>query len=77
MAKLRDAARQAANDEKVKQIISNSGSPIQFLDASDFQRYVDTDAKKLAEVVKRIGKVSNDRHPACTECHAGDAAGRR
>ena len=57
VAKLRDAARQAANDEKVKQIISNSGSPIQFLDASDFQRYVDTDAKKLAEVVKRIGKV--------------------
>ncbi len=57
VAKLRDAARQAANDEKVRQIISNSGSPIQFLDATDFGRYVDTDAKKLAEVVKRIGKV--------------------
>ncbi|MBU3725752.1 MAG: tripartite tricarboxylate transporter substrate binding protein [Burkholderiaceae bacterium] len=57
VAKLRDAARQAANDEKVKQVIGNSGSPIQFLDAPDFQRYVDTDAKKLAEVVKRIGKV--------------------
>ena len=57
VAKLRDAARQAANDEKVRQIISNSGSPTQFLDAADFGRYVDTDAKKLAEVVKRIGKV--------------------
>ena len=57
VARLRDAARQAANDEKVRQIISNSGSPIQFLDAADFGRYVDTDAKKLAEVVKRIGKV--------------------
>ena len=57
VAKLRDAARQAANDEKVRQIISTSGSPIQFLDAPEFGRYVDTDAKKLAEVVKRIGKV--------------------
>ena len=57
VTRLRDAARQAANDEKVRQIISNSGSPIQFLDAPDFGRYVDTDAKKLAEVVKRIGKV--------------------
>jgi tripartite-type tricarboxylate transporter receptor subunit TctC len=57
VAKLRDAVRQAANDEKVRQIISNSGSPIQFLDAPEFGRYVDTDAKKLAEVVKRIGKV--------------------
>ncbi|NBW01870.1 MAG: tripartite tricarboxylate transporter substrate binding protein [Betaproteobacteria bacterium] len=57
VTRLREAARQAANDEKVRQIISNSGSPIQFLDAPDFGRYVDTDAKKLAEVVKRIGKV--------------------
>ncbi|MBU6143645.1 MAG: tripartite tricarboxylate transporter substrate binding protein [Betaproteobacteria bacterium] len=57
VAKLRDAVRQAANDEKVRQIISTSGSPIQFLDAPEFGRYVDTDAKKLAEVVKRIGKV--------------------
>ena len=57
VAKLRDAVRQAANDEKVRLIISNSGSPIQFLDAPEFGRYVDTDAKKLAEVVKRIGKV--------------------
>jgi tripartite-type tricarboxylate transporter receptor subunit TctC len=55
--KLREAAKTAANDAKVKQAIGGSGSPIQFLDAPDFQKYVDTDAKKLAEVVKTIGKV--------------------
>lgn len=55
--KLREAAKAAANDAKVKQAIGGSGSPIQFLDAPDFQKYVDTDAKKLAEVVKAIGKV--------------------
>lgn len=55
--KLREAAKTAANDAKVKQAIGGSGSPIQFLDAPDFQKYVDADAKKLAEVVKTIGKV--------------------
>ena len=55
--KLREAAKAAANDAKVKQAIGGSGSPIQFLDAPDFQKYVDADAKKLAEVVKTIGKV--------------------
>jgi len=55
--KLREAAKTAANDEKVKQIIGNTGSPIQFMDAADFQKYVDADAKRLAEVVKKIGKV--------------------
>ncbi len=55
--KRREAAKAAANDAKVKQAIGGSGSPIQFLDAPDFQKYVDADAKKLAEVVKTIGKV--------------------
>ena len=55
--KLREAAKTAANDAKVKQAIGGSGSPIQFLDAPDFQKYVDADAKKMADVVKSIGKV--------------------
>ncbi len=55
--KLREAAKVAANDAKVKQAIGGSGSPIQFLDAPDFQKYVEGDAKKMADVVKAIGKV--------------------
>jgi len=34
-----------------------AGSPIQYLDAPDFQKYWDQDAAKMADVVKRIGKV--------------------
>jgi hypothetical protein len=34
-----------------------AGSPIQYLDTPEFQRYVDADAGKMADVVKRIGKV--------------------
>ena len=55
--RLRDAARAAATDERVKQILGAAGSPIQYLDAPEFQRYVDADAAKMSEVVKRIGKV--------------------
>ena len=55
--RLRDAARAAANDERVKQVMITAGSPIQYLDTPEFQRYVDADASRMADVVKRIGKV--------------------
>ena len=55
--RLRDAARAAATDDRVKQVLGAAGSPIQYLDAPEFQRYVDTDAAKMADVVKGIGKV--------------------
>jgi hypothetical protein len=34
-----------------------AGSPVQYLDMPEFQKYVDTDATKMRDVVKRIGKV--------------------
>jgi tripartite-type tricarboxylate transporter receptor subunit TctC len=57
VAKLRDAARVAANDPKVKEVLLTAGSPVQYLDMPEFQKYVDTDATKMSDVVKRIGKV--------------------
>ena len=55
--RLRAAARAAANDERVKATLLNAGSPVQYLDTPEFQRYVEADASKMAEVVKQIGKV--------------------
>jgi len=55
--KLRDAAKNAANDEKVKSVLDGAGSPIQYLDSAAFQTYWNADAKKMADVVKAIGKV--------------------
>jgi tripartite-type tricarboxylate transporter receptor subunit TctC len=55
--RLREAAKAAANDPRVKDVMLTAGSPIQYLDAPEFQRYVDADAAKMADVVKRIGKV--------------------
>jgi len=57
VARLRAAAKAAAADPKVNQVLGSAGSPVQWLDAPDFQRYVDADAAKMADVVKRVGKL--------------------
>jgi tripartite-type tricarboxylate transporter receptor subunit TctC len=55
--RLRAAARAAANDPRVKETLLGAGSPVQYLDGPEFQRYVDADATKMTDVVKRIGKL--------------------
>ena len=55
--KLRVAARQAALDPQVVSIINKAGSPIEYLDAPEFQTYWDADAAVMTEAVRRIGKV--------------------
>ena len=57
IAKLREAARAAGNDPKVREVLLKAGSPVLYQDAPDFQKYVDADAQKMAEVVKKIGKL--------------------
>jgi tripartite-type tricarboxylate transporter receptor subunit TctC len=55
--KLRAASRKAAADPAVIATIGKAGSPIEYLDAPEFQAYWDADAKVMAEAVRRIGKV--------------------
>jgi tripartite-type tricarboxylate transporter receptor subunit TctC len=55
--KLRAAARKAAVDPHVIQTIQRAGSPIEYLDAPEFQTYWDQDAQLMVEAVRKIGKV--------------------
>ena len=55
--RLRQAARVAAHDEKVINTILKAGSPIEYLDAPEFQSYWDSDAKILDRIVRKIGRV--------------------
>jgi tripartite-type tricarboxylate transporter receptor subunit TctC len=55
--RLREASKVASADEKVRSVINAAGSPIQYLDAPEFQSYWDADAKQMQEAVKKIGKV--------------------
>jgi tripartite-type tricarboxylate transporter receptor subunit TctC len=57
LQRLRAAARKVASDPQVQQTIRAAGSPIEYLDAPEFQAYWDSDAAVMADVVKRIGKV--------------------
>ena len=55
--KLRAAAKKAAVDPQVVATINKAGSPIEYLDAPEFQSYWDGDAKLMTEAVRKIGKV--------------------
>jgi tripartite-type tricarboxylate transporter receptor subunit TctC len=55
--RLRAAARFAANDANVKDVINKAGSPILYQDTPDFEKYVNADVVRMADVVKKIGKV--------------------
>ena len=56
--RLRAAAKAAADDPKVKQVILAAGSPILYLDTSDFDSYVKDDVRRMTDVVQKIGKVN-------------------
>jgi tripartite-type tricarboxylate transporter receptor subunit TctC len=54
---LGEAARFAAQDPRATQSVTASGSAMQFLDATEFGRFVQADARTMAVVVQRIGRV--------------------
>lgn len=55
--KLRQAAKFAAQDARAVQALTAAGTSFQFQDAPDFERFVQTDARAMASLVQRIGKV--------------------
>ena len=57
IARLRDAARRIANDPAALQSIVRAGSPVDYLDAPEFQAYWDQDATAMTAAVRLIGKV--------------------
>jgi len=61
MKVLRDAVRKAVDDAEFKTAMARVSSPIQYMDAPDFAKYWDADAKRLAAVVKVVGKVEDKK----------------
>ena len=55
--KLRQAAKFAATDARANQAMVAAGTSFMFQDMPEFERYVQTDAKDMAGLVQRIGKV--------------------
>lgn len=55
--RLRAAAAKAAADPIVRQVVAKAGSPIEYLDAPEFQTYWDADANAMTQAVRKIGKL--------------------
>ncbi len=57
LTRLRDAVREAANSAEFKAQMEKVSTPISYLDAPEFQKYWDNDARRLAVALEKIGKV--------------------
>ncbi len=57
VARLREAAKAAVADATFKGSLAKVDTPIQYLDQPQFRAFWDRDARTLADVVKKIGKV--------------------
>ena len=61
LAKLRDAARAAVGDPDFKAAMDKLETPIAFKQGDEFQRFFDADAKRLAEGVRKVGRVEDKK----------------
>ena len=59
MKSLRDAARAAVQDPEFKAAMARVETPVSYLDAPDFQKFWDKDAKMLAASLKRMGRIES------------------
>lgn len=57
VARLRQAARAAVEDERARAALAAAGTAFQYQDAPEFERFVQADAKAMAALVQRIGRV--------------------
>jgi tripartite-type tricarboxylate transporter receptor subunit TctC len=57
IARLRAASARVAADANVRQVIAKAGSPIEYLDAPEFQAYWEADAAEMTKAVRAVGKV--------------------
>jgi len=58
---LRSAVRRVAEDAEFKAAMAKLNTPIQYMDAPEFRKYWDADAKRLAALVKVVGKVEDKK----------------
>jgi tripartite-type tricarboxylate transporter receptor subunit TctC len=57
LAKLRDAVRAAVADPDFKTAMDKLETPIAFKQGAEFQKFFELDARRLAEGVRKVGKV--------------------
>ena len=54
--RLRAVSRQVANDAAFRKAMAGMNTPIDYRDGAEFQTFLEADSKRLADVVRRMGK---------------------
>ena len=57
LKKLREVIKQTVQEPDFKDAMTKLETPIAYLDAPEFQKFWDKDAKMLADAIKRIGRI--------------------
>src|SRR5213593_4763488 len=57
LARLRATVREAVNDPEFKAAMDKLQTPVTFKQGDEFQRFFEADARRLAEGVRRVGRV--------------------
>ncbi|MBI2116227.1 MAG: tripartite tricarboxylate transporter substrate binding protein [candidate division NC10 bacterium] len=61
LKKLRDTVRQAVQEPDFKSAMTKLETPVAYLDAPEFQKFWDKDAKMLADAIKRVGRIEEKK----------------
>ena len=61
VSKLREAVRAAATSPEFKTAMEKVSTPVSYLDAPEFAKYWERDAKRLAVAVEKIGRVEEEK----------------
>ena len=61
LGRLREAVREAANSSEFRGAMEKVRTPVSYLDAPEFQKYWDRDAKRLEAALQKIGKVEDPK----------------
>jgi tripartite-type tricarboxylate transporter receptor subunit TctC len=61
VARLREATRAVANDGDFKSAMDKIQTPIAFKQGAEFKAFFDADAKRLAEGVRRVGRIEQKK----------------
>ena len=59
LSRLRDAVHEAATSADFKAAMEKVSTPVSYLDAPEFQKYWERDARRLAAALEKIGKVAD------------------
>ena len=61
LGRLREAVRAAANSAEFRGAMEKVSTPVSYLDAPEFQKYWDRDARRLTAALQKIGRVEEPK----------------